>query len=510
MRAAWMAALGFLAVAGCGADRAGSAGGTGQGTARVRNQPPAYCSDNSMQPECPAIDIVQCANGQEPVIDFDSGCCPHYSCQNECPAGAVALGCNGWPAPLCPPGTNLWIGSDEQCCALYRCMPNGSGGGGGGTGGWAGGGGGGGGTMCDPRAAIACPASLPYCGPGVQPVPVGEDEKCCPIWQCPCDVPPPGPGPGPDPTPVPDRCWGAWVDQAGNCRAPNDGMYPPECCIPTTDPSGPPSDGGVAPDPTFPDGGMSGSGSAPGFPGGPVPPGGGAGGGMGGYCGCTYPTCGPNEVLSCYGQNICGYPCVCEPIAPPPSGECTSDAECGPNGKCDTSLCLPSPGCMDPSGACPAVCYGKCAYDGQTGCQADSECGRGLQCRLHCWDDQNSMSGGCAGECVPEDPMGCRVSTTGGAPNTPVDCPPPAACPPGTASVPVGFDPASCCTKFDCQQTCDAGMGRTCAAPTCDNPIVSGIGPDCCPVFCCGSDCVTTGGGSGGGSTGGGVPTPGG
>ncbi len=500
-RATWATALGILAMAGCGADRGGSAGETGQGTARVRNQPPAYCSgDQAKQAECPAIDVIRCDGGQEPVIDFDSGCCPHYSCQSVCPAGAAAIGCNGWPAPLCPPGTNLWIGSDEQCCALYRCMPGGTGGAGGGTGGWSGGGGGPP-PMCDPRQAVACPASLPYCGFGVQPVNVGEDEKCCPIWQCPCDAP----VPTPVPDPRPDRCFGAWVDQGGNCRGPNDGMYPPECCIPTA-PS--PTDGGVANDPTFP-GGMSGGGSGPGYPGGPVLPGGGAGGGMGGYCGCTYPTCGPNEVLSCFGQNICGYPCTCEPIAPPPSGECTSDAQCGPNGKCDVSACLPGPGCNDPmGGVCPAVCYGKCAYDGQTGCQADSECGPGLECRLHCWDDRTGMSGGCAGECVPQDPMGCRTIPTGGPSGGGPSCAPPPACPPGTAAVPVGFDPASCCPKLDCQPVCNATMGRTCAAPTCANPVVAGVGPDCCPLFCCGNDCAM--GGSSSGNTGGGTSTPGG
>jgi len=29
----------------------------------------------------------------------------------------------------------------------------------------------------------------------------------------------------------PDECWGAWIDPAsGACRAPNDGIYPDECC----------------------------------------------------------------------------------------------------------------------------------------------------------------------------------------------------------------------------------------------------------------------------------------
>jgi hypothetical protein len=30
--------------------------------------------------------------------------------------------------------------------------------------------------------------------------------------------------------PCKDPCWGAWLDQWGNCRSPNDGTYPDECC----------------------------------------------------------------------------------------------------------------------------------------------------------------------------------------------------------------------------------------------------------------------------------------
>jgi hypothetical protein len=30
--------------------------------------------------------------------------------------------------------------------------------------------------------------------------------------------------------PVKDPCWGAWLDQFGNCRTPSDGVYPDSCC----------------------------------------------------------------------------------------------------------------------------------------------------------------------------------------------------------------------------------------------------------------------------------------
>jgi hypothetical protein len=49
--------------------------------------------------------------------------------------------------------------------------------------------------------------------------------------------------PQPEPTPVdpseptepaePDACWGAWLDEAGNCRTPADAVYPAECCYAT-------------------------------------------------------------------------------------------------------------------------------------------------------------------------------------------------------------------------------------------------------------------------------------
>jgi hypothetical protein len=252
------------------------------------------------------------------------------------------------------------------------------------------------------------------------------------------------------------------------------------------------------------DGSGSGSGSGwggmtdPGFPGIPVPPFPG-----GDKCGCTYPTCQPGEALTCAGDNICGYPCFCERLLPPPTGECTSDLECGPDARCNVSECLPAPGC-DANAPCPAVCYGKCEPNWASGCQSDAECGPGLACEVVCNDwgttDPNGgtssggpmttpddMSGGgappsaCVGACVPQGPSACRQTNADPA----VMCEKPE-CADGQQLIPVGFDDQTCCEKFQCVSLCNAtANGAMCEAPRCDNPRMGGIGPDCCPVFCC-------------------------
>jgi|GEM_PF-6332524 len=52
-----------------------------------------------------------------------------------------------------------------------------------------------------------------------------EDPYCCGFSTCqPASAPPTDP-----PAPKPE-CWGAWLDQFGGCRAPNDGAYPAICC----------------------------------------------------------------------------------------------------------------------------------------------------------------------------------------------------------------------------------------------------------------------------------------
>jgi len=134
--------------------------------ARLRNDLPSACTADQIM-ACPALTVAHCANGQEPVIDYSSDCCPHFTCQPLCQSAQTT--CARTPAPVCPAGTKLWIGTAvEDCCPAYRCEPDG--------------------TTCDPTRhdAVACTLALPYCGPNVQPVVVGQTADCCPIYQCPC------------------------------------------------------------------------------------------------------------------------------------------------------------------------------------------------------------------------------------------------------------------------------------------------------------------------------------
>ena len=163
-------ALMLLAAAGCGDPT--TLGPDVQ--ARLRNDLPATCT-MERQTACPAIDIKACPPGQEPVIDFSADCCGHFTCQPLCSAGANRM-CPMTPAPICPAGTKLWIGTAIQdCCPAYRCESDGG---------------------CDPAKGemcgcdetnAACTLALPYCGPNVMPIVVGQTGDCCPIYQCPCD-----------------------------------------------------------------------------------------------------------------------------------------------------------------------------------------------------------------------------------------------------------------------------------------------------------------------------------
>ena len=155
-----------LAVGGCSPDRSNIDPNV---EARLRNNLPAACTAEQIK-ACPAVSVTQCPNGQEPVIDYSSDCCPHFTCQPLC-SSAQQKSCPMTPAPACPAGTKLWIGTAvEDCCPAYRCEPDG--------------------TTCDPTRhdPAACTLALPYCGPNVQPVIVGETADCCPVYQCPCPV----------------------------------------------------------------------------------------------------------------------------------------------------------------------------------------------------------------------------------------------------------------------------------------------------------------------------------
>ena len=351
---------------------------TGEQQTRVRNQPPANCTPEDFN-NCPALEVEPCADGSEPVIDYSSDCCPHFSCQPICVA---AQECPMGPAPYCPPGTSLWIGTAlEDCCPAYRCEP---------------------GTECDATRGEACPVGFPYCGDGVQPIEVGKTADCCPIFQCPCDVPVAGGGSPDEPAP------------------------------PRSDP---------------------------------------------GLCGCTYPVCYPGEELQCLGENQCGYPCECVPVG----ANCMTDADCRPYDCgdpttdcgvqvwCDTSMCLPPPGCDPATGMeCPPVCGGICVGNTTVGCKADAECPTGQRCDMMC-----------AGWACGYDPSN---------PDPYCTCPPDL----GTCTC----DSSGNCYGEECSGQCvPSGVcGGTCAAPRCPDPIEVGVDECGCPVFECTTCTVPQGG----------------
>jgi hypothetical protein len=348
---------------------------TGEQQARVRNQPPAECGQADFD-QCPALETQPCGDGSEPVIDYSSDCCPHFSCQPICVA---AQACPMRPAPSCPAGTTLWIGTAlEDCCPAYRCEPT---------------------TECTQERSAACPLSYPYCGDGIEPIVVGKTADCCPIYQCPCDQP------------VPNAA----------------GEY---------------TDLGTKSDP--------------------------------GLCGCTFPGCPPGMRPECRGDNVCGYPCECVPVG----AECVSDADCpqydcdpmtdcGVQMRCDTSMCLPPPGCDPSTGQlCPPVCGGICVGNTTDGCKSDAQCPYGQRCEMMC------AGWACAG--YPDDPS--------------------CACPPDLSTC--TCDPSGTCYAEECAGQCvpAAVCGGACGAPRCDNPIEVGIDECGCPLFECLTCTVPQGG----------------
>jgi len=383
---------------------------TGSHEARVRNQPPTQCTTADFQ-ACPAIAIAACPDGQEPVVDYSSDCCPHFSCQPVCSSDVP---CPLGPAPVCPPGSTLVITTASDCCPAYRCEPN---------------------VNCDAADPAPCPLAMPWCGDNIEPIVVGYTDGCCPIYQCPCDVP---------------------VANGG------------------TLPAGSPQS-----DPTV--------------------------------CGCTYPTCAPGEQLQCTGDNICGYPCACAPVA----AECVTDADCpqydcGPNTDCgvqlycDTSMCLPPPGCDPTTGqACPAICGGICVAKTTEGCRADAECPVGQRCDMMCagwacaYDPNGTTSCACppdlgtctcdsSGNCYGEECTGqcVPVNNCEGTVH-PTDCRPIDCADPSTAPVQVGFDTSTCCPIYECQPQSCVPKGVPCSVPDCVGAIVIGTDENCCPEFCC-------------------------
>ena len=93
--------------------------------ARLRNDLPAVCTAEQIR-ACPAAEVTRCPGGQEPVIDYSSDCCAHFTCQPLCSSPNQRT-CPMTPAPACPARTKLWIGTAiEDCCPAYRCEPDGT------------------------------------------------------------------------------------------------------------------------------------------------------------------------------------------------------------------------------------------------------------------------------------------------------------------------------------------------------------------------------------------------
>ncbi len=153
-----------LLLAACGSKQSNSAGTR---EALLRTAPLVTCTADQ-QKACPAVQTQTCPANQEPVIDYSSDCCAHFTCQPICQATGP---CPTTPAPVCPPGTHLWVGTAVQdCCPAFRCDPDG--------------------TQCDPTKPTACTLAIPVCAGNGPPIVVGQSSDCCPIYQCPCDAAP--------------------------------------------------------------------------------------------------------------------------------------------------------------------------------------------------------------------------------------------------------------------------------------------------------------------------------
>jgi hypothetical protein len=450
--------------------------------ARLRNKLPVACTADQIR-ACPALDVTRCPAGQEPVIDYSSDCCAHFTCQPLCSAQRT---CPMTPAPVCPPRTKLWIGTAiEDCCPAYRCEPDPD--------------------MCDPARGdkcgcdatnAACTLALPYCGPNVQPIVVGQTADCCPIYQCPCAMPV-DPTTGGTPPPAMDSRYCGCTTP--NCRAGEEVVCEgkdvcggPCTCQPAR---------GICKDDS--------------------------------NCGadqkCDLSACRlpPMTTATDPGRGMCD-PVKCGPQLGLPNSICPDGSTSGPTG-----LCL-----LNADGTCgwevrecpPTGCYGICVPNApQNGCQVDRDCPMGQACDVQCreWacipggtgtgtpttdpatgamtppvppscacdltdntcscDASGACKGRtCVGQCVPPKPT-CD-------PNKPVVCPTFApVCPNGQTPIPNGVDPSTCCVTYTCPvcdpRTATTSMGAPsfCPAPRCACAKPVGTDPgSCCPKYECG------------------------
>jgi len=467
-------ALALLVIAGCG-----SSLDPGDIAARLRNSPPPTCTAER-QAACPPVAVASCPAGQEPVIDYSADCCGHFTCQPLC--SSANRSCPMTPAPICPAKTKLWIGTAiEDCCPAYRCQPDGS--------------------ACDPTKEMcgcdatnaACTLALPYCGPNVTPIIVGNTSDCCPIYQCPCarivdangTVPPEAVA----------KCGCTYPNcQAGEelVCAGQDNCMGPCSCRPAR---------GICKDDT---------------------------------------TCGAGEICD---LSACRLPPMttptdparmeCDPVNCGPklgiaSVVCTDGSVAGPTGRC---LLNADGSCGWETRECPPTgCYGICVPNTpQTGCQVDSDCPMGQACDVQCreWScapgGMGSSGGGtpttttdpATGNLVPPTPPACGCDLTDNScmcdasgackgrtcvgqcvppkptcdPMKPVACPTLAVlCPNGQMPIPTGVDPNTCCQTYTCPVCTRSSLAATsCPAIECKCAKQTGTDPNsCCPTYECG------------------------
>jgi len=457
--------------------------------ARLRNQLPSACTADQIK-ACPAVDVSQCPGGQEPVIDYSADCCPHFTCQPVCSSSQQTT-CPMTPAPVCPAGTKLWIGTAvEDCCPAYRCEPDG--------------------MTCDPTRhdGVACTLAIPYCGPNVMPVVVGQTSDCCPIYQCPCDK-------------TLDPATGTMVDpKSCGCTTPVCKAGEEVVCVGQDVCGGPctcqPARGTCTTDASC---------------------------GTGERCDTSTCRLPPAPATAMPNAPTCDV-AKCGPQLGLPNTMCDDGTVAGPTGRC---LLNADGSCGWEVIQCPTMgCYGVCVPNIQAGCQVDTDCPTGQVCQVSCggWGcsaggtttggtgtGSTGMDGGsgtgtpsptpaadggtsvpptppcacptsdpscqcdangncsgqtCAGQCVPAKPT-CDPSG--------VLCPAiVVACPDGSTPILDGTNPMTCCPTYHCPMcvrspstTGGTSSNVSCAAPTCKCAKTTGTDPTtCCPTYECG------------------------
>jgi hypothetical protein len=294
----------------------------------------------------------------------------------------------------------------------------------------------------DSSKGAACQSVLPYCGPGVAAISVGEDDSCCPVYQCPpCVTTTPANGAydggAGQQVPATSAGGGAYCDctfptcSAGTqvlCTGAGHCGYPCECVAAvancTTD-ADCPSDM---------------------------------------YCAVStsldVPGCDPTTTAPCVGAGGGGV-CTGRNVQ---SG-CAADTDCPTGQRCQ--LDCASVGCAHADAS--VVCC-----DPAT----DSSC--------HCDASGNCTTLACTGQCLPLSACESGAAPAANCPADPMPC---------TDAVQAGLDPTTCCPIYQCPSNCAVQLGTTCPVTTCTGGVTTGTDSSCCPIVACpcttDADCVS-------------------